>query len=169
MSEKSASAADIAGLATAPGIAGADDGPGHLDRLAQLCRTANLARHHLEAAVLYDAHLTWTSYDVLHLSVMHRPVDTGVVAALAHVSKGSVTRSAATLIKRGLLRRSIPTTDRRRSLLAPTTAGWALNQQLRGQLIAELNTLLEATAGAAAGADRHDIDVLRQLITTHHR
>ena len=164
MSAKPSDVVDVAALAAsaAPDVTG-NDGPGRLDRLAVLCRTANFARHHLEATVLYDANLTWTSYDVLHLTVMHRPVDTGVVASLAHVSKGSVTRCAAALIKRGLLRRSIPTTDRRRSLLAPTAAGWALNQQLRAQLIAELSTLLDA----GAGADRHDVAVLRHLISTH--
>ncbi|WP_199514289.1 MarR family winged helix-turn-helix transcriptional regulator [Nucisporomicrobium flavum] len=167
MSENPSGGAHLAAPAASatPGIAGADAGPGRLDHLTQLCRTANFARRHLEATVLYDAHLTWTSYDVLHLSVMHRPVDTGVVAALAHVSKGSVTRSATALIRRGLLRRSIPSTDRRRSLLAPTAAGWALNQQLRAQLITELNTLLDA----ASGAERHDIAVLRQLITAHQQ
>jgi DNA-binding MarR family transcriptional regulator len=163
MIEKPSGVVAAPATSAAPGIAGADDGPGRLDHLAQLCRTANFARRHLEVTVLYHANLTWTSYDVLHLTVMHRPVDTGVVAALAHVSKGSVTRSATALIKRGLLRRSIPTTDRRRSLLAPTAAGWALNQQLRAQLIAELNTLLDAQPGA----DRHDVAVLRQLITAH--
>ncbi|GAA2470821.1 hypothetical protein Ahu01nite_079800 [Winogradskya humida] len=167
MSEKPSSAAGIAepAMPAVPDIAAAEAGLGQLDRLAQLCRTANFARHYLEAAVLRDANLTWTSYDVLHLTVMHRPVDTGVVAALAQVSKGSVTRYAAAFIRRGLLRRSVPTKDRRRSLLAPTAAGWALNQQLRGQLIAELNTLLDTHAGAG----RNDIDVLRLLITAHHR
>ncbi|MFB9362005.1 MarR family winged helix-turn-helix transcriptional regulator [Actinoplanes nipponensis] len=164
MGERVAGVVDITASAS-PGVKGADDGPGRLDHLAQLCRTANFARRHLETTVLYDANLTWTSYDVLHLAVMHRPVDTGVVAVLAHVSKGSVTRSAAALIKRGLLRRSIPATDRRRSLLAPTPAGWALNQQLRAQLIAELNTLLDAQPSA----NRHDIAVLRHLITTHQQ
>ncbi|GLZ00827.1 MarR family transcriptional regulator [Actinoplanes sp. NBRC 103695] len=167
MSEIPSSAAGIAELAmpAAPGGAGDDVGPGQMDRLAQMCRTANFARRHLEAAVLYEANLTWTSYDVLHLTVMHRPIDTGVVAALAHVSKGSVTRSAAALIRRGLLRRSVPTKDRRRSLLAPTAAGWALNQQLRSQLIAELDTLLDTQTGAG----RHDVAVLRQLITAHQQ
>ncbi|MFG1995209.1 MarR family winged helix-turn-helix transcriptional regulator [Actinoplanes sp. NPDC048988] len=161
----------VAAGAAAPAAPAAPSSPGddaeaaRLDRLAVLCRTANFARHHLEATVLSGANLTWTSYDVLHLTVMHRPVDTGVVAALAHVSKGSVTRSAAALIRRGLLRRSIPAKDRRRSLLAPTAAGWALNQQLRGQLITELNTLLDTQAGVV----RHDIDVLRHLIAAHHR
>lgn len=162
VSENPSGVADVAALAaSATSGAAADGGPGRLDRLVVLCRTANFARRHLEVTVLYDANLTWTSYDVLHLAVMHRPVDTGVVAALAHVSKGSVTRSATALIKRGLLRRSIPTKDRRRSLLAPTPTGWALNQQLRAQLLAELNTLLDTEAGA----DRHDIAVLRHFIT----
>ena len=167
MSETPPGAADVTAstASAAPGSAGDSGGPGRLDRVAVLCRTANFARRHLEIAVLYDAHLTWTSYDVLHLAVMHRPVDTGVVAALAHVSKGSVTRSATALIKRGLLRRSIPTKDRRRSLLAPTPIGWALNQQLRAQLITELNTLLDAESSA----DRHDIAALRHLITAYHR
>jgi len=164
MGDQPPGVADVAAPA-APGIGDNGDGPGRLDRVAALCRTANFARRHLEVTVLYQANLTWTSYDVLHLAVMRRPVDTGVIAALAHVSKGSVTRSAAALIKRGLLRRSIPITDRRRSLLAPTTAGWALNQHLRAQLITELNTLLDARVGP----DRHDIAVLRRLITSHHR
>ncbi|WP_199515717.1 MarR family winged helix-turn-helix transcriptional regulator [Nucisporomicrobium flavum] len=167
MSEHPSVTADVPVLAVpaAPSSPVGDAGAGWLDHVAVLCRTANFARHHLEVTVLYDANLTWTGYDVLHLTVMHRPVDTGVVAALAHVSKGSVTRSAATLIRRGLLRRSIPAQDRRRSLLAPTAEGWALNQHLRGQLIGELNALL----GTGAGAGRHDIDVLRHLIAAHHR
>ena len=142
-----------------------DDGPRRLDRITMLCRTANLARRHLEATVLHDAHLTWTSYDVLHLAVMYRPIDTGVVAALANVSKGSVTRSASDLIRRGLLQRSIPATDRRRSLLAPTAEGWILNQQLRAQLVASLNTLLNNRSGT----DHRDIVVLRQFITAKFR
>jgi DNA-binding MarR family transcriptional regulator len=161
MSEPPSVAADVAAPA-APETGGEDAGPGRLDRVVTLGRTANFARRHLEATVLRDAKLTWTSYDVLHLTVMHRPIDTGVVAAVAHVSTGTVTRCAAALIKRGLLRRSVPTKDRRRSLLAPTAAGWALNQRLRAQLMAELNTLLDAVPG---GPDEHDVAVLRRLIT----
>jgi DNA-binding MarR family transcriptional regulator len=133
---------------------------GRLDRVATLCRTANYARRHLETTVLYDAKLTWTGYDVLHLAVMHRPIDTGVLASLASVSKGTVTRAAAALIKRGLLRRTVPSGDRRRVVLAPTPDGWALNHQVRTQLVAELTRLLDAEPAT----DTDGLAVLRRLV-----
>jgi DNA-binding MarR family transcriptional regulator len=147
---------------TTPADAGADPGPRRLDRVTTLCHTANYARRHLEHTVLHDAHLTWTSYDVLHLAVMHRPIDTGVLAALACVSKGTVTRAATALIKRGLLRRSTPDGDRRRALLAPTSQGWALNYQLRAHLIDELTQLIDTDPTT----DTHDVATLRRLIST---
>ena len=131
-----------------------------LDRVATLCRTANYARRHLEATVLYDAKLTWTGYDVLHLAVMHRHIDTGVLARLASVSKGTVTRAAAALIERGLLHRTVPTGDRRRVVLAPTANGWVLNHQVRTQLIAELARLLDAEPAT----DTDSLAVLRRLV-----
>ncbi|MEU7906418.1 MarR family transcriptional regulator [Actinoplanes sp. NPDC049118] len=146
--------------AGAPSTAARRDGPRRLDRVTALCHTANYARRHLEHTVLRDANLTWTSYDVLHLAVMHRPIDTGALAGIAHVSKGTVTRAATILIKRGLLRRSRPPGDRRRAVLAPTAAGWALNQQIRADLIAELTRLLDTTPGTGT----HDLAVLRRLV-----
>jgi DNA-binding MarR family transcriptional regulator len=163
MSEQPSVAAGPAALA-ALAVDIADEGarPGRLDRVVALGRTANFVRRHLEVTVLRNFNLTWTGYDVLHLAVMHRPIDTGVVAAVAHVSTGTVTRSAAVLIKRGLLRRAVAPNDRRRSLLAPTSAGWALNQQVRAQLIAALNTVLDTGPG---NPDGRDIAALRRLIS----
>ncbi|MEU4243983.1 MarR family transcriptional regulator [Actinoplanes sp. NPDC026619] len=145
-----------AGQAGAPGD---DTGLRRLDRVTTLCHTANYVRRHLETAVLRDAHLTWTSYDVLHLAVMHRPIDTGVLAALANVSKGTVTRAAADLTKRGLLRRTTPKQDGRRSVLTPTVAGWELNQRLRAQLVTELALLL------STGSGNQQTAVLHRLVT----
>ena len=118
-------------------------GPGRLDHLTMLCHTANHTRRHFERTVLAPARLTWTGYEVLHLAVMHTPIDTGALAAIAGVSKGTVTRAASTLIERSLLHRETPQVDRRRAVLAPTAQGWALNLSLRGQLISELARLLD--------------------------
>jgi DNA-binding MarR family transcriptional regulator len=125
--------------------------PGRLDYLTMLCHTANHTRRHFEHTVLAGARLTWTSYDVLHLAVTHTPIDTGVLAAIAGLSKGTVTRTAHTLIGRGLLHRDTPPADHRRAVLAPTAQGWALNLSLRNQLITELLRLLDtqATTGTA--------------------
>lgn len=136
----------------------ADPGPRRLHQISTLCRTANYARRHLEHTVLRQARLTWTSYDVLHLSVMHRPIDTGVLAALVGVSKGTVTRAAATLIRRGLLQRTTPEQDLRRSQLTPTAAGWELNHDLRQRLIAELTRLVDTPS------PRADVANLRRLL-----
>ncbi|GAA3952040.1 MarR family transcriptional regulator [Actinoplanes auranticolor] len=148
--------------AVTPSDTAADPGPKRLDRVTALCHTANYARRYLEHTVLDAAKLTWTSYDVLHLAVMHRRIDTGVLATLAGVSKGTVTRAATTLIKRGLLRRSTPDSDRRRSLLTPTSQGWALNHQLRLQLIDELTRLTDTDPATGT----HDIAALRHVLST---
>ncbi|WP_169792518.1 MarR family transcriptional regulator [Actinoplanes sp. NBRC 101535] len=75
-----------------------------LHRTAVLCRRGNRIRRHLERAVLRDAGLTWSSYDVLQLAVSHRPIDTRTIAEIAGVSKSTVTMVADALSRRGLVR-----------------------------------------------------------------
>lgn len=136
-------------------------GAGRLDHLTVLCHTANQTRRYFERTVLSPARLTWTGYDVLHLAVMHTPIDTGALAAIAGLSKGTVTRAAHTLIERGLLHRETPQNDHRRAVLTPTAQGWALNLSLRGQLIAELARLLDPQEFTGTAEFAH----LRTLLT----
>lgn len=141
-------------------VADSGCGPLWLDQVAAASHAVNYIRQHLEHTVLLGAKLTWTGYDILHVTVMHRPIDTAAVAAITGVSKGTVTRAATDLIKRGLLRRTRPENDRRRAVLAPTNEGWTLNQHLRSDLIVELNWLLKA----APSAGRNHLGLLRNLI-----
>jgi DNA-binding MarR family transcriptional regulator len=131
-----------------------------LDHITVLCHTANHARRYFERTVLGPTRLTWTSYEVLHLAVTHTPIDTGALATIAGLSKGTVTRAARTLIGRGLLHRHTPQSDHRRAVLAPTAQGWALNLTLRGQLIAELARLLDPPSPSGTSEFAH----LRHLL-----
>jgi len=102
--------------------------------LTLLCRAANLVRHHLDTHVLYDAHLTWTSWDILQLIVGQPGIATRQVAASAAVSKSLVTKISNTLVERDLIHRTREKGDQRLVRLYPTARGQRLVQDLRPQL-----------------------------------
>jgi DNA-binding MarR family transcriptional regulator len=102
--------------------------------LTLLCRAANLVRHHLDTHVLYDAHLTWTSWDILQLIVGQPGIATRQVAASAAVSKSLVTKISNTFVERDLIHRTREQGDQRLVRLYPTSRGQRLAQDLLPQL-----------------------------------
>ncbi|RSM75190.1 hypothetical protein DMB66_00015 [Actinoplanes sp. ATCC 53533] len=106
----------------------------NLGALTLLCRAANMVRHHLDTHVLYDAHLTWTSWDILQLIVGQPGIATRQVAASAAVSKSLVTKISNTLVERDLIHRTRETGDQRLVRLYPTARGQRLVHDLRPQL-----------------------------------
>jgi DNA-binding MarR family transcriptional regulator len=120
-------------------MAGCQADPGEpptldIGALTVLCRAANLVRHHLDTHVLYDAHLTWTSWDILQLVVGQPAIATRQVAASAAVSKSLVTKISNTLVERDLIHRGRETGDQRLVRLYPTSRGQRLVQDLMPQL-----------------------------------
>ena len=150
-------------LRPAPG-AGTDTRADDTDVVSALCRTANRLRQHLEHTVLHPAGLNWTTYDVLHLVVTHRVVDTRTVALTNGISKSTVTVAARTLTTRDLIRRTADRDDQRHVWLRPTTTGWQILHELRPRITAEQQRLLD---GRVPSFDDPALLVLRHLATQH--
>lgn len=121
---------------------GAAGEPVALLSITALCRASNLVRRELERGVLGDAGLTWSSYDVLQLSISRRPIDTRTVAEISCLTKGAVSICANGLESRGLIRRGRHAEDRRRILLHPTAEGLRLINDVRPRLSAEAQRVL---------------------------
>jgi DNA-binding MarR family transcriptional regulator len=103
--------------------------------LTVLCRAANLVRHHLDTHVLYDAHLNWTSWDILQLIVGQPGILTRQIAAAAAVSKSAVTLICNGLVDRDLIRRRREGAgDKRLVRLYPTARASQLVDDLLPQL-----------------------------------
>jgi DNA-binding MarR family transcriptional regulator len=102
--------------------------------LTVLCRAANLVRHHLDTHVLSDAHLSWTSWDILQLVVGQPGIATRQVAASAAVPESLVTTISNTLVERNLVHLSRETGDERLVRLYPTSRGQRLVQDLLPRL-----------------------------------
>jgi MarR family transcriptional regulator, organic hydroperoxide resistance regulator len=104
-----------------------------------LNRAATAVRHHVEAAVLRRADLSWTGYSVLSVVCAHRSVETRTTASLVGVSRGTLTGVVRTLEGKDLLRRVPHSTDGRLVLLEPTTTGQRLLRRLQPQVRAAEN------------------------------
>ncbi|MBQ1052177.1 MarR family transcriptional regulator [Micromonospora sp. C51] len=131
--------------------------------LAQLFRTANTIRAHLEHTVLRDEGMTWTTYDVLVLICARRVIDTRTTAVEIGIAKATLTNTVGLLVDRGLVRRNLHEHDRRRVVLRPTPEGVDLARRIQGRVDAEQTRLL-ATAGISSGDGL--ARALRQLATT---
>ncbi|MFV2104419.1 MarR family winged helix-turn-helix transcriptional regulator [Micromonospora sp. LOL_024] len=131
--------------------------------LAQLFRTANTIRAHLEHTVLRDEGMTWTNYDVLVLICARRAVDTRTAAVEIGIAKATLTNTVGHLVDRGLARRNLHEQDRRRVVLRPTEDGVDLARRIQGRVDAEQARLL-AAAGISSGDGL--ARALRQLATT---
>lgn len=114
---------------------GADSMPTFdLDTLALLCRAANLVRRHLETCVLYDAHLTWTSWDVLTIVNDQPGVSTREIADIAVISKSGTAQVCDLLVGRALIYRTRESGDRRLTQVYPTSRGSRLVADLIPQI-----------------------------------
>ncbi|MFI7645175.1 MarR family winged helix-turn-helix transcriptional regulator [Micromonospora sp. NPDC049460] len=105
--------------------------PPRPDAVAQLCRTANTVRAHLERTVLREAGMTWTSYDVLVLICARRVVEPRVIAVEVGIAKATLTNTLSVLVDRDLVRRQLHERDRRRVVVRPTQAGLDLARELQ--------------------------------------
>jgi DNA-binding MarR family transcriptional regulator len=96
-----------------------------------LNRAAAAVRHHVEAAVLRRADLSWTGYSLLSVVCDHHPLETRTAASLVGVSRGTLTGVVRTLEGKDLLRRVPHSSDGRLVLLEPTMTGRRLYGRLR--------------------------------------
>ncbi|MEV0005964.1 MarR family winged helix-turn-helix transcriptional regulator [Micromonospora sp. NPDC050980] len=122
-----------------------------LDPVAQLCRTANTVRAHLERTVLRDVEMTWTTYDVLELVCARQVIEPPDIATEVGIARATLTSALAVLSDRNLVQRELHEHDQRRVVLRPTPAGAALARTLRGRVEAR-----QAQLFAAPGMPRED-------------
>jgi len=117
------------------GLDSGEPPPLDIAALTVLCRAANLVRHHLDIHVLYDAHLNWTSWDILQLIVGQPGILTRQIAASAAISKSAVTQISNSLVDRDLIRRHREgVADKRLVRLYPTPRASRLVDDLLPQL-----------------------------------
>ncbi|MEU7171449.1 MULTISPECIES: MarR family winged helix-turn-helix transcriptional regulator [Micromonospora] len=121
------------------------------DTVAQLCRTANTVRAHLERTVLREAGMTWTTYDVLVLVCARQVIEPPDIAAQAGIARATLTSALALLSDRNLVQRESHEHDQRRVVVRPTQAGTALAGMLRRRVEAR-----QAQMFAAPGMPRED-------------
>lgn len=91
--------------------------------ISNLYRVASSVRNHFEQTVLKKADLTWTAFVVLWVVWIWGSIENRHVAAEAGITKGTLTGVAKTLETRGLIVRSVPVSDRRRTLFSLTSEG----------------------------------------------
>lgn len=112
--------------------------------MAQLCRTANTVRAHLERTVLREAGMTWTAYDVLMLVCTRQVVEPPDIAAEVGIARATLTLALGLLSNRDLVRRELHEHDLRRVVVRPTQAGLALAGMLRRRVDARQADLFAA-------------------------
>ncbi|MFG1952390.1 MarR family winged helix-turn-helix transcriptional regulator [Micromonospora sp. NPDC048830] len=136
------------------------------DAVAQLCRTANTLRAHLERTVLREADMTWTTYDVLMLVCARRVVEPRDIAVEVGIARATLTNALGLLSDRDLVRREQHEHDLRRVVVRPTQAGLALAGMLRRQVDAR-----QADLFAAPGMPPEDdfAQALKVLADRSHR
>lgn len=110
--------------------------------LTQAVRTANHVRTRLEKAVLRDAGLSWTAYDVLSLACQVPDIETRQVTAVMGIAKSTLTLAMTTLTERQLVQRCAQPDDKRRVVLRPTPAGIELARRLAAGISAEQDRVL---------------------------
>jgi DNA-binding MarR family transcriptional regulator len=131
-----------------------------LHSLAMLCRAANLVRRHLETYVLFDVHLTWTSWDVLTIIDHHPGIPTREIAEVAVISKSGTTQICDLLVERSLAYRTRETGDRRLTQVYPTSRG----SRLVAYLIPQINDVYDRYIGTGrATVDDTFRTALREL------
>jgi DNA-binding MarR family transcriptional regulator len=128
--------------------------------LAELIRTANLLRRHVERTVLRRAGLTWTSFDVLQVVCWAQRVDARAVTAELGIAKATLSGVVDTLAGRGFLTRWPHEGDRRRVELYPTVAGMQYTQRVQDAVRREEAWLLQQAGGNETAPPIH---LLREL------
>ena len=103
--------------------------------VSNLYRAASAVRNHFEQSVLRDVDLTWTGFVVLWVVWIWEEIETKLVADECGISKGTLTGVAKTLEQRGLLVRTVPSDDRRLSVLSLTDR----SQRLMAELFPRFN------------------------------
>ena len=146
-------------------------GQQHLDfaamtAVSNLYRTASTVRNHFEQTVLKPAGLTWTAFVVLWVVWIWEEMETRHVAEEAGINKGTLTGVVKTLEGRGLVRREIPETDRRRTLLSLTPEG----EKLMGTLFPAFNAEEQYVVSTLGARRTKELgDSLKRILTHMER
>jgi DNA-binding MarR family transcriptional regulator len=113
-----------------------------------------------------DLRLGLTSARLSALSVLAFGGDAthGELAAAEQVSLPTMTRIAAALVRAGLVRRCVDSSDRRYVRLQITRAGRILMQRGRTQRAARLASLLQGLGDDDVAAFRHVLAILREAL-----
>jgi len=101
-----------------------------LSAVSNIFRAATAVRNHMENGVLAQHELSWSAFTGLFVLRVWGDVDARTLATEAGITAATLTGVMKTLEARGLLRRKVDRTDRRRVIVCITPRGRAVVDEL---------------------------------------
>jgi len=101
-----------------------------MSAVSNIYRTGSAVRNHMERTLLADYDLSWAGFTVLWVLWIWDEQETGLVAAEAGITKGTLTGVMKTLQARKLIRRIPHRNDRRRVSIGLSRTGRRLIEEV---------------------------------------
>lgn len=143
---------------TALGDLDLDLGP--LMAVSNIFRAATAVRTHMESTVLAAEQLSWSAFVVLFVLRVWGTQESSQLAHEAGIAPGTLTGVLKTLEKRGLARREPHPDDKRRVIVAATSAG----QSAINTIMPNFNHQESLVTGELSGEQRADLSHLLRLV-----
>ncbi len=101
--------------------------------MSNVYRVASLLRNHMEREVLGECQLSFTAFIVLFTLLTWGEMEANRLASRAGVTKGTLTGVVSTLERRGLCKRTVHSSDKRKVLVSLTDDGTKLIEMIAPQ------------------------------------
>ncbi len=98
--------------------------------MSNVYRVASLLRNHMEREVLGESQLSFTAFVVLFTLLTWGEMEANRLASRAGVTKGTLTGVVTTLERRGLCKRTVHSSDKRKVLVSLTSEGTSLIEMI---------------------------------------
>ena len=132
-----------------------------MSAISNIYRAGSAIRNHMERELLAQYDLSWVAFTVLWVLWIWGEQETGLVAAEAGITKGTLTGVIKTLQGRRLIRRIPHRDDRRRVSIGLSRAG----ERLIERLFPEFNEQETLVVSSLSPADQHELArLLRKVL-----
>ncbi|MGA7836216.1 MAG: MarR family transcriptional regulator [Acidimicrobiales bacterium] len=132
-----------------------------MSAVSNIYRSGSAIRNHMERELLTNYDLSWVAFTVLWVLWIWGEQETGVVAAEAGITKGTLTGVMKTLQGRRLIRRIPHRDDRRRVSIGLSKAG----ERLIERLFPEFNKQETLVVGSLSLAEQNELArLLRKVL-----
>lgn len=131
-----------------------------MSAISNIYRAGSAVRNHMERELLTEYDLSWVAFTVLWVLWIWGDQETGLVAAEAGITKGTLTGVMKTLQSRRLIRRIPHRDDRRRVSIGLSKAG----ERLIERLFPEFNRHETLAVSALTDDEQHELARLLRLV-----